>query len=764
MPRPSFTMSSPLTSEAWQSVQRHTPRRARAPYAVAMLASVALIAALESRHLGAQATPLAAQAAPLAAQATPRKPVTFNRDIAPILYARCATCHRAGESAPFSLLTFDDARQRARLIAMAVSTHLMPPWQPDSAVGTFVNERRLTTAEIDSFVRWVDDGIQQGDAADLPQPPLFASGWQLGTPDLVITMPRAFTVPADGPDVFHNVVLPIPLTDRRFVRALEFRPGNARVVHHARMLLDDTGELRRRGLGDPDSGFAGMDTPGGRFPDGHFLGWAPGKMPTREAYPWPLDPGDDLVMQMHLKPTGRPEVVQASVGVYLTDTPPTATPILVRLGSKTIDIPAGDTRYDVLDRFTLPADVSVLSVYPHAHYLATEMVVTAHRPDGRVETLLRIPSWNFNWQDEYTYAHPVMLPKGTTLEMRYRYDNSAANPHNPSVPPQRVRFGPETRDEMGETLVQVMPRTSEGAAVLRTQVERKNLLTDVAGEEKHLADVPTDAETRNALGVAYVQLGRVADARAQIEASLRTAPELAMAHYNLGVIALGDRRLPEAIARFERAIASQPDYPEAHNNLGIALEASGQFAAAETHYRTALASKPNHVAAHNNLGRVLLKRGAVADAIDHFRRALRGRPDSADARYNLGRALVANGQPRDAVQEWRRAIAARPDSLVFTLDLAALLATNSDVLNTSEAVTLAERANMSAKGENPAALDVLAIAYAADGRVDSAVRTAQLALRRALDDKNEILAAEIRQRLLTYEQARGGRADSAGNP
>ena len=154
------------------------------------------------------------------------------------------------------------------------------------------------------------------------------------------------------------------------------------------------------------------------------------------------------------------------------------------------------------DRFTLPVDVLALSIYPHAHYLATEMNVVARMPNGRTDTLLRIPNWNFNWQDEYTYAQPVALPRGTSIEMRYRYDNTARNPHNPSTPPRRVRFGSETRDEMGELLIQVLPRSPDGFAPLRAQVARKNLLADVAGEEKRVADVPEDAETRNALGVA----------------------------------------------------------------------------------------------------------------------------------------------------------------------------------------------------------------------------------------------------------------------
>jgi tetratricopeptide (TPR) repeat protein len=692
------------------------------------------------------------------------RPVTFNRDVAPILYENCTTCHRPGESAPFSLLTYEDARQRARLIATAVSTHVMPPWQPESEEGEFAGERRLTAAEIGVLSHWVEDGTLEGNDSDRPTPPAFTPGWQLGAPDVIVTMGEPFEVPADGPDVFRNFVLPVPIDDRRFVRALEFRPGNARVLHHARMLLDDTGEVVRLDAQQPGPGFDGMDVPGARFPDGHFLGWAPGKMPIREAYPWPLEPGTDLVIQMHLKPTGRPERVQASVGLYFTDTPPSTTPIMVRLGSKTIDIPARESNYEVVDRFTLPTDVTVLSVYPHAHYLAREMTVLARLPNGRADTLLRIPNWNFNWQDEYLYAQPVSLPRGTTIEMHYRYDNSDANPRNPSNPPQEVRFGSGTRDEMGELLVQVLPRTSDGFAPLRAQVARKNLLTDIAGEEKRVTDVPDDAETRNALGVAYVQIGRIDDATAQFEASLRTDPDLAMAHYNLGVIAMAQQRPADAIVRFTRALATQPDYPEARNNLGIALEATGRAAEAEAQYRAALESRPAQYAAHNNLGRLLLARGAVNDALVEFRAALRTRPDNADARYNLGRAFVASGQPREAVQEWRRALAARPDSLVFALDLAWLLATDERVRDARAAVTLAESANRASKNENPVALDVLAAAYAADDRVELAARTARRAWQRARALNNAVLASEIRQRMERYDEGAGGHAEDAGNP
>jgi tetratricopeptide (TPR) repeat protein len=717
----------------------------RRTFAIVSLAAVATIAA---------STGPAAQ----------RQPVTFNDQVAPIIFANCSGCHRPGESAPFSLLNYADAKQRARLIADVTANHVMPPWQPDSAAGEFKGDRRLSAAEIDTFRQWVEEGAPEGDPDRRPAAPAFPNGWRLGVPDVVITMAEPFTVPAGGPDVFRNFVLPVPLRERRFVQALEFRPGNPRVLHHARILLDDTGEVRRLdGHGDAP-GFGGMEVPGARFPDGHFLGWAPGQNPSREQFQWPIEPGTDFVVQMHLTPTGRAETVQASIGIYLTEAPPPAIPLMLRLGSKTIDIAPGATAYKVTDTYVLPVDVSVLSVYPHAHYLATEMVVTAKRPNGSVQTLLRIPRWNFNWQDDYAYAQPIALPRGTTIVMSYSYDNSAANPRNPSAPPKRVRFGSDTSDEMGELLLQVLPAKPSDLPALRLDAARKNLLADVAGEEKRIADVPGDSQTRIALGVAYVQLGRAADAVAQFQQVLRLAPEHAMAHYNLGVIAMGDRRIEEAILAFDRAIAARPDYAEAHNNLGVALESIGRVADATDHYRAALDARPSHPAAHNNLGRVLLARGDLAEAMGHFRTALAARPDNPDALYNFGRALVATGERRQAVQEWKRALAVRPDSAAVLIDFAWLLIGSPELRNGADATSMAEQANRVTGGNNPLALDVLAAAYASADRTELAIDTAQKALQRALALKNDSLALQIRQRLELYQQRRPDLPPERGIP
>ena len=346
--------------------------------------------------------------------------------------------------------------------------------------------------------------------------------------------------------------------------------------------------------------------------------------------------------------------------------------------------------------------------------------------------------------------------------MHYRYDNSVDNPHNPSSPPRQVVFGSETTDEMGELLVQVLTQNAEDAAQLRAQVARKNLLTDVAGEEKRIADRPADYETHNALGVAYVQLGRCRK-RSTSSGRLVACARSCAGCYNIGVIAMGEQRIPEAIASFEHAIAARPDYAEAHNNLGVAFEAD----AARRRSRAAIprgacrrcpVMPPRTTTLDGCCWRAATWRRRFRTFGPRFSAA----PTIPTRLYNLGRALVAEGHEAEAVQVWRRAIAARPDSLAVLVDAAWLLATNASVQNADAAVTFAEKANQVSGGGNPAVLDVLAAAYASQGRLDVAARTAQRAFQRALAMKNDKLAGEIRQRLETYQDARGRRSLGSG--
>jgi hypothetical protein len=344
----------------------------------------------------------------------PRAP-TFNKDIAPILYANCSTCHRPVDpradtddpicfaGAPFSLLQYQDARAHAREIARAAKNRVMPPWLPDRAadqIGDFASPRTLTDAQIALLERWAEQGAPEGNPSDRPAVPVWPQGWQLGQPDLVLKMPVAYTLPAGGKDVFRNFVIPVPAGGPRYVKAIEFRAENPAVVHHASVGIDQTRFARKLDRADAQPGFAAMPDEEVR----NVYGWSPGKAPFMEPAEraWTLPKGADLVVQMHLLPGGAPQPIQPSIGLFLTSTPPRREPLTVKLESKTIDIPAGAPAYAVEDSYVLPADVDLVSIYPHAHYLAKQMLATASLPDGTKRTLIYIKSWDFSWQDQYS--------------------------------------------------------------------------------------------------------------------------------------------------------------------------------------------------------------------------------------------------------------------------------------------------------------------------------------------------------------------------
>ncbi len=278
--------------------------------------------------------------------------VTFTRDVAPLVFDRCVVCHHEGGTAPFGLTSYPEVRQHAQQIAAVTKSRFMPPWkaEPGDGVG-FVGQHPLTAAEIATIQRWVDQGAVEGDRRDLPSLPQWTAGWQLGQPDLIVTLPKAYSLPAEGTDVFRIFVIPLPVDVARYVRGVEFRPGNARVVHHANMRIDRTPTSRQLDEQDPAPGYDGLMARTAVYPDGHFLGWTPGQvaplLPKNLA--WRLDRGTDLVVQLHMQPSGKPESVQPTIGLYFGGEPPVRTPAMLRLGSQGIDIPPGEKHYTISD-------------------------------------------------------------------------------------------------------------------------------------------------------------------------------------------------------------------------------------------------------------------------------------------------------------------------------------------------------------------------------------------------------------------------------
>ena len=410
----------------------------------------------DTEALGCTITPQAARTRP----APPARP-TFSDTIAPIVHTQCITCHRPGEAAPFSLITYDDVKKRAATIVKVTQSRVMPPWQATHAAGEFVGERRLSSAQIDAFRRWHADGMPKGDLSKVPPPPSFVDGWQLGTPDLILEMPVDYEVPASGPDAYRSFAIPTGLTEDRWVRAVEFRPRARKAVHHALFAYARAGAVVKaeadNGDGKPGlGGLAPVSWFPGFAPAGDLGAWAVGTTPgfLPDGLARQLPKGTDLVVQLHVHPTGKPETERARIGLYFADKQPERG--LFTLGApglfgliKGIDIPPGAKDYALDGTLTMGIDMRIVSVTAHAHYLGKEIKAVATLPDGTERTLLWIPDWDFNWQDQYFYKDPPLLPKGTRIDVRLTYDNSADNPRNPSSPPKRVQWGEESSDEMG---------------------------------------------------------------------------------------------------------------------------------------------------------------------------------------------------------------------------------------------------------------------------------------------------------------------------
>ena len=524
---------------------------------------------------------------------------TFNRDIAPIVFQHCAPCHRPAGPAPFDLLSYADVSARAEQIAFVTETRYMPPWKPKRGYGRFVGERGLSAEQIATIRRWIDQGEQEGSPADRPPLPQWEGEWELGQPDLIASMTSAYTLRADGPDVFRNFAIPLPVDSTRYVKALEFKPGNARIVHHATMMIDRSGAARRRDGRDGAPGFDGMSFGEAEDADGHFLGWTQGKTPYpgSDSLAWRLDPGMDLLLQLHLLPTGKEESIEARVGLFFADAPPKRRPAMLRLGRKDLDIPAGASDHWIRDTYLLPVDVEILTIYPHAHYLGREIQAYAELPNGEREWLIWIEDWDFSWQDDYRFSSPVFLSAGSTLVMEYAYDNSAQNPRQPHDPPVRVRYGLHSTDEMGDLTLQILPRRPEDLKRLRLDFYRKWLGQEIDGYKKLLEAESQDWDTHHTLAMFYMRSGQRPLALEHFELALEYNPDYPEAHVNFGIALAQGRHWERAVAHFERALHSNPDFAEAHFNLGLVLEMLGRSAEAKPHFDAVIRQQPDMAAA-----------------------------------------------------------------------------------------------------------------------------------------------------------------------
>ncbi len=560
--------------------------------------------------------------------------VTFNRDIAPIVFHSCSTCHRPGEAAPFSLLTYSDVKKHARQIADVTQSRAMPPWLPEPQALKFSDELRLSDAEINLIQRWVEQGESEGSPADLPPQPKFVEGWRLGQPDMVLTATKPLTLPPQGTDTYWNFIFPVPIHETRWVKAVEIRPGDKRYVHHANILVDRAAASRKREK-EPGAGFGGMEI---RIespvfdPDSHLLFWKPGTIPSVEpdGMALRLDKGTDLILNTHLQPSGKPEVIQPSIGLYFTPHAATKLPMLLQLENDLkLDIPAGATEFVVTDKFILPVDVELLAIYPHAHYLGKDIQAFAILPDGKKESLIHIPQWNLNWQAVYRYAKPVRLPKDTAIGLRYTYDNSDGNPMNPNHPTVRVMGGNRSSDEMCHLWLQVLPVNFDPA-----QGDPRMALQEALAQH-NVKKNPGDFEAHYNLGAMLQAKNDFNGAIAEYQAAVRLRPEDATGNNALGAALVAAGHPDQGAGYLQAALRARPDYFEAHYNLGFALAGQNDFAGASEHFQAALQLQPRDAAVEANLGAALAEMGKYSEAKSHFEHALQLDPTQPIAKENL---------------------------------------------------------------------------------------------------------------------------------
>ena len=361
-------------------------------------------------------------------------PVTYTKDVAPILYENCVECHRPTMFAPMSLVTYEDARPWARAIMQRVVKRQMPPWSADSPPGTFKNDPRLAQKDIDTIVAWVNGGAPRGNQADLPPVPKFADDWTIGKPDAVFTMSEEFKVPTEGTIPYQYVRVPTNLTEDKWIQAIEIKPGNRAVVHHV------IANVQPAGLSATDERNAGRVSLGGTTPNKPGIVYEPGvarRLPAQS----------EIILQMHYTTNGEPATDRTSIGVIYAKEPPKKTLGGGRVLSLTFAIPPGAESHEVRASVTIPQDSLLAMMTPHMHVRGKDMTYVAHYPDGRTETLLSVPKYDFNWQITYELAQPKLLPKDTRLEVIAHFDNSARNLYNPD-PTQTVRWGDQTWEEM----------------------------------------------------------------------------------------------------------------------------------------------------------------------------------------------------------------------------------------------------------------------------------------------------------------------------
>ena len=379
--------------------------------------------------------------------------VTYARDVAPILQGNCVSCHRTGDVAPFSLATYQDAKPWARAIADYTTRGIMPPWKATENCGPFWDDRSLSDKEKQTLASWADAGAPAGDLKTAPKAQIaYAPGsWELGTPDVITAPVAPFHLEADGRDVYRDFTLPIDFNEDRYISAFDFKPTNRAIVHHIIAYIDLTGDsARQRDNKETEPGWSVSGGGSGIKDSDWGQGWAPGTTPRRlpDGVAIHVPKGAKLILQVHYHKTGKPEVDQSKMGIYWAKGPVTNVLHTAAIGNPVFSLQPNKDNQPVKAAFLIPFDATLWAIFPHMHMLGTDMTVTATYPDKTEKILIEIKNWDFNWQMGYAYKEPVKIPKGTRISLIAHYDNTTANPNQPSNPPRLVTFGEQTTDEM----------------------------------------------------------------------------------------------------------------------------------------------------------------------------------------------------------------------------------------------------------------------------------------------------------------------------
>lgn len=556
--------------------------------------------------------------------------------------------------------------------------------------------------------------------------------WQLGEPDLILKLSAPFSLPPEDSDVFRNFVIPNVTASDRYVRALELRLDNREVVHHAEFLLDESDASWLRDQENPGTGFGGMDNTTAHHPDGHFVNWVPGKRASElpEGLAWRLPAQADLVVQLHMMPSGFEEVIDPQIGLYFADEPPELSPQMIWLGSRWLPIGAGDPDFTTRDSYELPFDIEVLSVLPHCHFICKDIEALATLPDGSQQWLVRIEKWDFYRQEKFQFKQPLSLPRGTTVSMEFSYDNSADNWRNPNDPPQDIEFGPLSSNEMADLWIQVMPRNDRESMGLKRSAAR-HLEQKMIERQERLVELEPDVNRHIDLARYYRRAGQLPEAVTQLQKSLELAPENTTALENLAFALTDAGRQDEALVHWRRYVQLAPNVSRAHFNLGTALGFSSQ----------------------------------VAEAVPHLKRAAELDSSFGPAFFRLGRAQSYLGRFDESLVSFRSALVLNPNEPLVLQDTARLLATHPDSSKRrpSEALKLANRALNHLLRPDAMSLSTLATAQAATGEFELAATTARLALSLIAHDGGRSLGFVIQHQIDHYQQGRIEVARAAGD-